>query len=147
MRIQAKKDFYAGLLFTFFGFFTLLLARRYPVGTASRMGSGYFPYLLGGSLAIAGIFIVVRALWVRGEALEPWSLRPMLLVPGAVIGFALWVQPLGLIFAISAMIITSSLGSTELRLGEVALLCLVLVVMAVVLFAWGLGIPFNIWPR
>ena len=147
MRIQSKKDFYAGLLFTFFGAFTLLAARRYPVGTASRMGAGYFPYMLGGALAIIGLFIVVRALWARGEPINPWSLRPLLLVTGAVVGFALLVRPLGLILATLTMIITSSLGNTESRIGEVAVLCLVLVGMAVVLFAWGLGIPFNIWPR
>jgi len=146
MRIQSKKDFYAGLLFTFFGFVTLLLARRYPVGTASRMGSGYFPYMLGGALALIGLFIVVRALWVRGEPIPPWSLRPLLFVTGSVIGFALLVRPLGLILATLTLIIASSLGNTELRMGEVAILCLVLVGMAVVLFAWGLGIPFNIWP-
>ena len=147
MKIQSKKDFYAGVLFTFVGLFTLLVARRYPVGTASRMGPGYFPYMLGGALAIVGLVIAVRSLWVRGESIKPWVLRPLLLVTGAVIGFALLVRPLGLVLATLTLIITSSLGNTEFRIGEVAVLCLVLIGMAVVLFAWGLGIPFNIWPR
>ncbi len=146
MKIQNNKDFYAGLLFTFFGLFTLLAARRYPVGTAARMGAGYGPYMLGGALALLGLVIVVRSLWMRGESINPWALRPLLLVTGAVIGFALLVRPLGLALATLTLIITSSLGNREFRIGEVAVLCLVLVGMAVVLFAWGLGIPFNIWP-
>jgi hypothetical protein len=146
MRIQSKKDFYAGLLFTFSGLFALLVARRYPVGTAARMGAGYFPYLLGGALAVLGLVIVVRSLWGRGEPVHPLALRPLLLVTGAVIAFALLVRPLGLVLATLTLVVTGSLGNTEFRMGEVAVLCLVLTGMAVVLFAWALGIPFNIWP-
>lgn len=147
MQIRSKKDFYAGLMFIFFGLFGLFAARSYPLGTAMRMGPGYFPCMLGGALAALGLCIAARSLWVRGEPIASWALRPSLLITGAVIAFALLVRPLGLVLATLTLIIVGSLGNTEFRIGEVAVLCLVLVGMAVGLFAWALGIPFNIWPR
>lgn len=146
MKIWRSKDFYAGLIFALFGLSALLLARRYPVGTASRMGPGYFPSLLGWMLAVLGLVIAARALWVRSETNKSWALRPLLLVIGAVLGFAVLVRPLGLVLATIMLVVTSCLGSEDSRLGEVAALCILLVVIAVALFVWGLGITLNIWP-
>ena len=146
MKIWRSKDFYAGLIFTLFGLSVLLLARRYPVGTASRMGPGYLPSLLGGMLAVLGLVIAARPLWVRSETIKSWALRPLLLVIGAVLGFAVLVRPLGLVLATIILVVASCLGSEESRLGEVAALCILLVAIAVALFVWGLGITLNIWP-
>lgn len=46
LKIWNRKDFYAGLLFLFFGVVAILEARNYAMGTAARMGAGYFPYIL-----------------------------------------------------------------------------------------------------
>lgn len=145
-KIWSSKDFYAGIMFIAFGVITLLLARGYKMGTASRMGPGYFPATLGGALAILGLVIAVRPFWVSGEMLKRWGIRPLLLVIGSIVGFGLLLRPMGLVLATVMMVITSCLGSDESRVGEVAVLSLVLVGIAVVLFAWGLGIPFTIWP-
>ena len=45
--IRNPKDFYAGVLFMSFGLAALVIARSYPLGTAARMGPGYFPRVLG----------------------------------------------------------------------------------------------------
>ncbi len=146
MRIRNSKDLYAGLMFSLCGVLTLVGAGRYKLGTAARMGPGFFPTLLGSLLTILGLVIVIRALWIPGERVKSWGLRPLLLVTGAIIGFAVLVQPLGLVVATLVMILVSCFGGREFHLGEVAVLCLLLVTIAVALFAWGLGIPFKIWP-
>jgi uncharacterized membrane protein YidH (DUF202 family) len=38
-------------------------AREYPLGTAMRMGSGYFPTALGWILGCFGVFLAVRGIW------------------------------------------------------------------------------------
>src|SRR5713226_8433114 len=45
--IRSPRDFYAGLIFLLFGALAAYIARDYPIGSAVRMGPGYFPYLLG----------------------------------------------------------------------------------------------------
>jgi len=39
----------------------IVVARAYPFGTAMRLGSGYFPTVLGGILALFGVFLMARA--------------------------------------------------------------------------------------
>ena len=145
-KIHSSKDFYAGLIFTFFGIFAIIEARRYTMGTAASMGPGYFPLILGGVLILFGLIISVRSLWSSEEALKPLALRPLLLVTIAVLAFALLVEPLGMVLAILPLIIISSLGGWEFRLREVAVLYLGLVVLAVGLFVYGLGLSFRVWP-
>jgi hypothetical protein len=41
IKISNSKDFYAGLIFLFFGLLTLAINRSYPMGTAARMGPGF----------------------------------------------------------------------------------------------------------
>ena len=146
MKIRGGKDLYAGMIFIVCGLAAVLGSGQYKLGSAARMGPGYFPTLLGGLLAVLGLIIAIRALWSPGEMAPRWGLRPLLLVIGAVISFGILVQPLGLVVATLVMIVISCLGGRELHIKEVFVLCLVLVMIAVLLFAWGLGIPFKVWP-
>jgi hypothetical protein len=127
-----NKDFYAGLLFVFFGLAALLLARGYPRGTASQMGAGYFPILLGGMLLVFGLILALKSLW-GGNKTQPWGLRPLFLVLGSVVLFALLVEPLGLVPAMVPLIFISSMGGPEFRWKEVLILYLILTEMVV----WG----------
>ena len=45
--IRHPKDFWAGVLFASFGAAALVIAQSYPLGSAARMGPGYFPRMLG----------------------------------------------------------------------------------------------------
>src|SRR5216684_3108885 len=50
MRIRAPKDFWSGVMFCGFAAVAILAARGYSLGTAGKMGPGYFPLVLGGVL-------------------------------------------------------------------------------------------------
>ncbi len=56
------RDFAAGLFFLLLGLAVAGTASRYPIGTAMRMGPGYFPMLLGAILALLGLGIAIKAL-------------------------------------------------------------------------------------
>jgi hypothetical protein len=43
MRIRAPKDFWSGVMFCGFAVVAILAARGYSLGTAGKMGPGYFP--------------------------------------------------------------------------------------------------------
>lgn len=146
LKIFRAKDFYAGLIFTFFGIVALWEGRHYAMGTAGRMGPGYVPNVLGVILILMGLIISGRSLWLGSETIEPSVLRPLVLVTVAVLAFTFLVQPLGLVLATLALVGISSIGSGEFRLREAALLYLVLAVLAVGLFVYLLKIPFRVWP-
>ncbi|HEY4371700.1 MAG TPA: tripartite tricarboxylate transporter TctB family protein [Burkholderiales bacterium] len=61
MRIKDQKDFYAGLMFIIFGVLTMWLSQSYNMGTAARMGPGYFPFWLGGVLAALGAIVFFKS--------------------------------------------------------------------------------------
>ena len=48
MNIKSQKDFFSGLLFTVVGLTFAWGATKYNMGTAARMGPGYFPMMLPG---------------------------------------------------------------------------------------------------
>ena len=52
MKIKSQKDFYSGLMFLGIGLAFAGGATTYQVGTGARMGSGYFPLVLGSLLAL-----------------------------------------------------------------------------------------------
>ena len=54
------KDILSGLIFLGFGLAFGFAATGYEIGTAFRMGPGYFPLLLAGALALLGVAIIVK---------------------------------------------------------------------------------------
>ncbi len=145
IRTRNHKDFYSGLIFIFFGLFAVLVAQDYPMGSALRMGPGYFPIILGSVLAVLGLIVSLRSLCLSGEAIQAWAARPLIFVLGSALAFAFLIRPLGLALTTLTLVIISSLGGREFCPREVAILSLILAALAVGLFIYGLGLPFSVW--
>jgi hypothetical protein len=75
--IRHPKDFVAGLLFAGVGILAIIIASNYPLGTAARMGPGYFPRILGILLILLGGALALRALKLNGPPLPRWHWRPV----------------------------------------------------------------------
>jgi len=147
MKIKSPRDFWAGLMFVTFGLFFLVVAQmNYQMGTAVRMGPGYFPTVLGGILAVLGAIVLVGSLAVEGPRVAKFHFRPLLFVLASSLAFAYLLKPLGLVLASAALIFISAYGGHEFKWKEVAILTAVLVVFAVVVFVKGLTLPFPICP-
>ena len=146
MTIKAPKDFWAGLMFLAFGIGFAWAAQSYQMGTSVRMGPAYFPTALGGLLAVLGLVVFLRSFIVSGEKVGAFFLKPLLLVLGGVVIFALLLRPLGLVAAILALIVVSALGGSEFRLKEVLILSGCLMVFSLLIFVKGLGLPFQLCP-
>lgn len=148
MRIKNAKDFWSGLMFFAFGLGFAVVSRNYAMGTAVRMGPAYFPTMLGGVLAILGLVIFVRSFMSRFDLKVPrFAFRPLLLLAGAIVLFGLLLQPLGLVISTVVLIAVGAYGGHEFRWKEVVILSIVMVAIAVGVFYYGLGLPFNIWPE
>ncbi len=55
LRITNKRDFLAGLMFIAIGVAALVSGRDLRMGTAVRMGAGFFPFVLTGVLILLGL--------------------------------------------------------------------------------------------
>jgi hypothetical protein len=148
VRIKHQKDFWSGVMFLVLGVAFAVLAQRYPLGSAQRMGPGYFPTALGALLAILGLVIALKGLAreAPGGRIERFHFGPLLIVLGAVAMFALLLRPAGLIAALLALIGVSAYASHEFRLREVIPLAVFLVLLVLAVFVWGLGMVVPVWP-
>lgn len=144
--VRNPKDFWAGILFIAFGLAALLVAREYPIGTAGRMGPGYFPRALGFIMMGLGAILALRALKLQGTPMQFGSFRPLLIVLGSVILFGLAAPKLGLMVATIILILVSSLASHESRWKESIVAALVLALFTYLIFSLGLKLQLPVWP-
>jgi hypothetical protein len=93
MRIKSQKDFFSGLMFLLVGGgFAAVAVTNYTVGSAARMGPGYFPMLLGGLLALLGAAVMFSALTFErrdDERIGAIAWRPLFFVLVGVLTFGL----------------------------------------------------------
>ena len=144
--IRSPKDFLAGLIFVAFGAAAIVIGSAYPLGTAARMGPGYFPRILGILLVVLGGALALRALKLKGSPLPGWKWRPVLVVLGSVIVFGLVVTHIGLVLATIGLIVASSAASTEFRWKESLVSGILLAALATGVFVIGLKLVIPIWP-
>ena len=99
MRIKNPTDFWTGLAFGGVGLAVSLYAStHYNIGSAIRMGPGYFPTMLSLILMALGALIIGQSLVVEAEqdGPETWNWKAYGLVILAPIGFGLVLAGLGL---------------------------------------------------
>jgi hypothetical protein len=146
MKIRAQKDFWSGLMFLAFAAVAMSAAAGYSLGTAGRMGPGYFPLLLGGVLAFLGAILVTRSVVIDGGPGDRLNLRPLFVVAAGVVLFGLTIERLGLVVALIVVTLVSALASRESRLLEATLLAAALAAFSVGVFVYALRLPLPIWP-
>ena len=157
MKIKSQKDFYAGLMFTATGAAFAVGATTYNVGEGARMGPGYFPLVLGIVLAILGAFVIFESLVVEtedGEKIGKWAWKPLVFIIGANLAFGILLGGLpkiglpsmGMIVAIYALTIISSLAGNEFEWKGVLVLATILSIGSWVAFIWLLKLQIPVWP-
>jgi hypothetical protein len=144
--LRGSKDFLAGLLFLAIGAGAIVVARAYPFGTAMRMGSGYFPTVLGGILASFGLFLVIRAIRSKETAALAWGWRPLACIAASLVLFGFLMPRLGLVPALAALFFAAAAGGREFRAGEVLALTALMTAFAVAVFVYVLKLPFALFP-
>ena len=146
MKIKSQKDFWAGLLFIFFGLFFLYVARNYQMGSAVRMGPAYFPTVLGGMLAVLGAIVLFQSVILQGPKIPKMSFKPIFFISLALILFGYLLKPLGFVLSLIILVFVSAFGGHEFKTKEVCILAVVLIFFSVLVFVKGLTLPFSLWP-
>jgi len=145
-KVQNPKDFWTGLIYLAVGSIVIFIARNYSVGSASRMGPGYFPLALAFLLLAFGVAAVVRSFIVPGEAIGAVALKPLVLVLGATALFAALISTAGLVVALLALVLVSAAASESFRFDWRAASGLVaLIVFCALVFVKGLGVPMPLF--
>lgn len=146
---RAIRDVLAGLIFVAFGAAFAITAASYELGTALRMGPGYFPLVVGALTIAFGVLVIAKGLLVgeSGEMGEiPW--RAIALILMALVFFGFTVRGLGMVPAIFVAALMSSFASRKTTLISGPLIAAGLTVVCVLVFvvALRLRVPlFGPW--
>ncbi|HSV82991.1 MAG TPA: tripartite tricarboxylate transporter TctB family protein [Ramlibacter sp.] len=120
------------------------LSSRTDVG----MGPGFLPKTLATVLLAMGAAMAGHGLrWGEPEAPEPWHLRPIVLVLGSVAFFAASIESLGLVVALTGLVLIACAANSEARVGETLALAAGSVVVSALVFVKALGLQLALWPK
>jgi hypothetical protein len=144
IELRSNKDFWAGIMLIATGAASIFIARDYPFGGTMRMGPGYFPSMLGGILALFGIYVMIIGLR-RGEKITVHcSTRALIVLPLSLIAFGVLMTYVGFIPALAVLIFGSASAGRDFKFVEVLLLTVILTALSVAIFIWGLGLPYPL---
>jgi hypothetical protein len=136
-------DAVAGVLFIGFGLFFGLQAFNLDIGTAFKMGPGYFPLVLSGILILLGIAIGVSAINKAGDDIGTYAWRGMMFILPAPVFFGLTVRGLGFVPSIFLTTIIAAMASLKMKLPAALLLAVAVTIFSTLVFSYGLGLPFR----
>lgn len=145
MKITSHEDFWSGIMFIVFGVLAIVIAREYPMGSAMRMGPGYFPTVVGGALVALGAVVAATGFSAKGEGIGTFPWRPIVLLSVAFAVFAWGLDVVGFVPALAVLIVLSSLSTRSYKWSEVAIETLILIAGCWAVFIYGLELPFPLW--
>ena len=112
--MRAWPEIGAGVALLALSGFVLAVSSTYPMGSATAMGPGYIPRLLGVCLALLSLGIIVTGRRTS-RRLTPVRWRPFAAVCGSLLVFALLVRPLGLLPTTFALGVVASLAEPPFK--------------------------------
>jgi hypothetical protein len=157
VQIKSQKDFFSGLLFIAIGIAFAWGATTYNVGEGARMGPGYFPLMLGIVLAVIGAIVLFTSMVVEvegGDRIGKWAWRPLFFIIAANLAFGVLlgglpsvrIPAMGLIAAIYALTIISSMADGHFHIRDTLILATVLAIGSYLAFIVLLKLQIQVWP-
>ncbi len=142
-----SKDLLTGVLLMAVALFFAAIASDYDVGSARRMGPGFFPLLLAGLLFVLGLVLAIQAALRGGPRPEGWSWRGLILIVTPPILFGVFIRDIGLVITLIVAVGLCAFASRKARGRPVLLLAGGLTLFCVAVFVFGLGLPLPLWGR
>jgi hypothetical protein len=145
-----NKDLIAGLMFVVIGVIFFIGAANYQLGTAARMGPGWFPRALGGimtflGILIAGVGLKNQAAWAATQGIG-WTWKPVIILTAAVVLFGFALPTLGMVIAIILLTLISGFAAHDKNYKELAMITVIMCLFCAAVFVWGLKLQMKLFP-
>lgn len=142
--IRSPRNFWSGLTYVIIGAGAIVIARDYGMGTAMKMGPGYFPTVLGGALVLIGGISLTRSFMKAGEPVGRFALKPLALIVGSTLLCGFLLRPAGLVIALPILVFASAWASSRFRWGTAAAIAAGMTAFCALVFTKGLGLPIPV---
>jgi hypothetical protein len=138
-----KTDFACGAVFILFGLFWGSVASRMQLGSAVRMGPGYFPLVVSICIVAVGLLILGKAVLASDGPSPPlhFAWRAMILLTFAPIMFSLLIRQVGFVSAVAVIVGLSFFASRRAKLMPALLVTVAITLLCVAIFKLGLDLP------
>lgn len=152
-----RKSIVSGVAVMAIGAVALYQISGLNFGNPARMGPGFFPAMLSGTLIILGAGIIISALrtsrvYTGSEEAEGGTspriaIPKLLIVLCSIASFALMIGRFGLVPSLAVAIGISTFASRNRDLKRTAILIFAVPLVSLVIFRYGLGlsIPAFAW--
>jgi uncharacterized membrane protein YidH (DUF202 family) len=130
----------------------LWISQDYPIGTVSRMGTGYMPRLLLWILLGLGGLILASGLWradrlSEADASGGTAWRPVVFVTLSLVVFGFSLERLGLVLSVVLLTGIGAAAGRGMRPLETAIATIVLIALCWLIFIVGLSLTIPVWPQ
>jgi hypothetical protein len=148
MQVRNKQNFWSGVMFIVIGLAFAWKSTEYSMGTAARMGPGYFPFWLGVIMAILGAIVLLTSLRPKAEVTEitKFDFKSVAIITASVVVFAFLLQPAGLIISMVVLVLISAAAAHDNSWKVTIANAIFLTVLCYLAFVVGLKLVFPIWP-
>ncbi len=148
MKIRNQRDFGAGIMYMVIGLFFSIVALQYPMGTAAKMGPGYFPFFLGLLMTLLGLLVLVKSLGAKAaiERIPKFHWRIIALITGSVVLYGILLPTMGFIVAVFVLVFMSASASHEFHWKGTLINATFLVAFTYSVFVMGLKLQFPLLP-
>lgn len=144
--IQGPQDFWGGLALVAVALFFFWASSDLAGMRGFSFGPGTAPRLSAGLLLALGLGVAASGLIAKGSPLQHFAFRGPFFVTISILVFALTIRPLGLVLTCFISFMVAGLGTPETRWIETTIVGIVITAFCSVLFPYGLGLPFQLWP-
>jgi hypothetical protein len=145
VRVRSPQDLGAGLLFMTIGAAGIVFGQDLAMGSAARMGPGYFPVLLSYLIIAIGLVLAARSLLIDGPPIPPIHFRPLFAILVAILAFGVLIDRIGLALTAAVLTVGAAYARRDVSLKETLLLATGLGLFVVVIFAYALKQPLPAW--
>lgn len=148
MKIRNQRDFGAGIMYMVIGLFFTIVATRYSMGTAAKMGPGYFPFWLGILMTLIGLLVLVKSMGAKAaiESIPKFNWKIITQITGSVVLYALLLPRMGFLVAIVVLVLVSASASKEFTWKGSLINAAFLVSFTYSVFVVGLKLQFPLLP-
>ncbi len=148
MKIRNQRDFGAGIMYMVIGLFFAIVATQYQMGTAAKMGPGYFPFYLGILMTLLGLLVLVKSFSATAviESIPKFNWRIIIQITGSVVLYGLLLPRLGFLIAVVALVLVSASASKEFTWKGSLINAAFLVAFTYSVFVMGLKLQFPLLP-
>lgn len=148
MQLRNKQNFWSGVMFIVIGLAFAWKSTEYSMGTAARMGPGYFPFWLGIIMAAIGAIVLLSSLSKKAEKteIEKFDYKSVAIITLSVVAFAYLLVPAGLIISMVVLVVISAMAAHDRTWKATLANAAFLTILCYLAFVVGLKLVFPIWP-